>query len=318
MQTEDEAGVRAELTDAHRERAEEGLRDLRCAFLEGTREKEDRIYTAEFAVEGDRIWAGRSGIKQSTTTAQRSCKGGGLGEGMLHKREADFVALAVNDGEHAFRHAGVCCGFDDCGCDHLTRARMAWMGFHHDRATDAERADGVRSGDGDGEREIAGTKDDHWPQRHHHAAHIRLWKRLTVGNRAVNACLDPRAFADDFGKQPGLTCGSATLGGHTGHGQAGLGMSPLEEGITKSLDVVGDGLKKESPLLRRLRAKLVKGRIRSSQGSICVRGWGLIECNRQLLARGGITGVERSAVRRSDFACDDGLAVELHEVKKVS
>ena len=82
---------------------------------------------------------------------------------------------------------------------------MTGMRLDHHRASRAERAHGVRSRHGDGERKIARAENHDRPDRLHHAPHIRFRQRLAVRDGPIDARLEPGAFADKLGKQPRLT-----------------------------------------------------------------------------------------------------------------
>ena len=65
------------------------------------------------------------------------------------------------------------------------------MRLDDDRATGSEGANRIRADDADGEREIAGTKNDNWSDGLEDAAHVGFGRWHAIWHGAVDTCLGP-------------------------------------------------------------------------------------------------------------------------------
>jgi hypothetical protein len=229
------------LTDAHGDGADVGLANLGGALFEGTGEEEDGIDAAHLGIDGDGLGTRGGDVHERAAAAQGAGEGYGLGERVGDEGAAELVAAALQEGEGGLGQAGLLQGGMDGAAEHLTGAGVGGVALHDDGAACGEGADGVGADDADGEGEIAGTEDDDGADGEEHLAHVGLRRGSTIRQGAVNAERGPGAFTDQRGEHFALTDGAATLASEAGHGEGGLRMGALEEGVAEGEDLIGEG-----------------------------------------------------------------------------
>jgi hypothetical protein len=133
----------------------------------------------------------------------------------------------------------------------------------------------VRADDADGKGEVAGAKDHDRSDAAAGRGGHRAWAGAALRLGAVDAGLGPGAFADQRGEHAALVDGAAALAGEARHGQGGLGMGALEQGIAEGEDFLGQGFEQEGAGLGAGAAQAVKGAIGSAQRLIGLGGGGL-------------------------------------------
>jgi hypothetical protein len=95
---------------------------------------------------------------------------------------------------------------------------------------------GVATGNGKGEREVAGAEHCHRADRHQHASQIRARHGRALGQRTIDPGVDPAALAHEGLEHAKLIDGAPALAGQTRRGQSGLCLRPLGQHIAERID----------------------------------------------------------------------------------
>jgi hypothetical protein len=182
------------------------------------------------------------------------------------------------------------------------------MGFHDHGATRGECRGRVPAGHRECEGKITRAQNAHRPERHQHAPQIRPWRGLAIGQRGINAGIDPRTFADQCGESFQLTAGPVALGIQTIHRQPRLGVDALKERVTQGDDLVGDGVEKIRPHINIEPAVNFEGLVGMMQGAVDIRGGGFVHrwLESRAVERAG--GVKRFRGIRGGFTGDDAMS----------
>jgi hypothetical protein len=125
------------------------------------------------------------------------------------------------------------------------------MSFDDDRVRPGERGDGVASCDGEGEGEVAGTKDSDWADGEQSSAKVGSGQGLAVGESAVYVRLEPGAGADEICEETDLVEGTGALPGEAGEREAGFAGGAFEQSVAERVDLIGYLKQKVSDLVRR-------------------------------------------------------------------
>ncbi|OBX36160.1 hypothetical protein A8U91_00501 [Halomonas elongata] len=135
---------------------------------------------------------------------------------------------------------------------------------------------------------------------------------LALGQRGVDAHVEPFTIAHDLGEQAQLAAGAAALALEACARQAGLGHGAFDQFIADALDLVGDRLEKARPGLETRFAVAVEGRPGQLAGAfdlgLASGGEGRLEC----LAGGRVDGVEGLARGQNGFTSDELRAFYSH------
>jgi hypothetical protein len=118
-------------------------------------------------------------------------KGNGLSDGMADQFRADLMTAAMKHREAGIRQTSAAQCIENRTGEHFAGAWMSRVSLDDDWTTGSEGANRVRADDADGEREIAGTKNDNWSDGLEDAAHVGFGCWHTFRHGAVNAGLSP-------------------------------------------------------------------------------------------------------------------------------
>src|SRR5512147_1762548 len=99
---------------------------------------------------------------------------------MLNKREANVWINGVQHRESTFRKTEPLHCLSDDACDQFRSAGVSGMSFYDDRILRREGGSGITSGNGVGERKVAGTENHYGSKRDQHAPKVRARDRFTI------------------------------------------------------------------------------------------------------------------------------------------
>ena len=132
IQAEDDAGIRAELSDTHRDRLDVRGGDIVRARCQRAWQENHRIDAAHFRVDRDRIRPGCAGVEQCPTATERAGERDRPGCGMPDKRQAGFVGDAVEHRKDPGRQAFTLDRGSDGFGNQFARARVGGMRLDDD------------------------------------------------------------------------------------------------------------------------------------------------------------------------------------------
>ena len=273
-------GLGAELAGAEGKGAEEILGQLGGPLAQRGRQHEDRISARHLSEAGDGVRARGALVHQRPAAVERAGESDGAYQRMLDQRRADFAPRAEKRGKGAVGQAFGGDGFGNEQGDHLTRAGVGLMRLDDDGAAGSEGGCGVAASHGEGEREVAGSKDDDGAERAQHRPQIDARHWLAIGDGGIDARLNPGTLFNQPGKEAKLAGGAADLSRESRHRQRGFKMRALGD-----LFLV---------LVERIGAAAQKCSARFAAGSrIALKGFGG-------KARGGVNLSVRGGVDRPD------------------
>ena len=167
---------------------------------------ENRVHTAEFAIEG--YWRRAAGGDVGQGAARRGRAGERRSAHPLIAQRGDGVVTTLDEGEHAVWQPGTrqCLGDDPGG--RTAQSWVAFMGLDDDRVSRRQRGRGVATGDREGKREVRRGKDEYRAHRDVDATHIRPRPDDVVGIGVVDTRVEVGALRDNLGEKPQLPCGA--------------------------------------------------------------------------------------------------------------
>ena len=233
---------------------------------------------------------------------------------MFHHRDADARATAVHEGKQPRRQAARRDRAHHGLTDEFGGARVGAMGFHDDRATGREGRSRVAARDRERERKVARPKNNDRPERDQHAPQIGPRERLPLGQRRIDARIDPRTVSHDGGKQTELAAGARAFAGETREREAGLGVGALEERITERLDLGGDGLEELRPRGGGTFAVICKSLRRRLERGVDFAERGFVKIGRERFARSGIDRAKGRAAGGAGLAGEQTFSSEAHKI----
>nr|GEU28270.1 hypothetical protein [Tanacetum cinerariifolium] len=315
-QRQHQAGVGAELAHAQRERTGKRGGDLLGAVGQRRRQQEHRIDRAHFGVHGNRHRPRRGNGHQRHAAAARTGEAHGLDGRMAHQLLADGVAGTRQQREHAARQTANFHRFRDRAADQFRGAGMGEVPAQHDRATGGKGGSGVATGNRERQREVTGRENGNRAHADH--AHAQFGTRWhAVGQRAVDAHVVPRAFAQQVGEQLQLAHGAAPLTFDTGARQAAFGHRAFHQRVAEFQDLGGDGFQEHGALFVADRAERVECGFRRTARGIDLRVVDREKFGVEQLAGSRVPGAQRRSRALDGLARDEcfaGFAFLDHDV----
>ena len=129
--------------------------------------------------------------------------------------------------------------------------------------------------------------------------------RLTLGQRRVDAHVEPLAGAHHLGEQPQLAAGTPALALDAPPGQAGFGHRALDQRVAERLDLGGYRLEERRAFLQRGLAVAVEGRPGEAAGAIDVVGGAAGIGRLQALIGARVDGLNRLAGPSDGLLADE-------------
>src|SRR6185503_19097705 len=159
---------------------------------------------------------------------------------MFYKCLSDFVPTREKQAEDTLGHIAFASSLGDSNADQFGSTGMSSVSIDYYRASGRERRGRVTAGYRICKWKIAGAKNGDRSKRSKHCPQVRFWHRLTVGNRVVDARVDPRTFVQKVGKHPELHARSCPFAMKARCRQRSLQRRTFEKCVAESLDIVGD------------------------------------------------------------------------------
>ncbi len=131
---------------------------------------------------------------QCLPTACRSVKATALHRRMLHKGRTHLCSRIQQQAKHPSRQATCCTATRTAVADQLTVPGVRRVSLHHHRTPGRQCRRGIPARHRKRKRKIARAKHRHRSYRPQHRPHIRSRQRLPVGQRLIDARINPRAF----------------------------------------------------------------------------------------------------------------------------
>ena len=163
---------------------------------------------------------------------------------MLNQSLAHFAITALDQREHASRHAGLFDGGVDGLGDQFAGPGMGGVALDDNRAACRQRRGGIAAGHRERQREVGRTEHRDRAGRPLDNLEIGPRQRLAVRQRFIVAAIEIVAFFDMGGKQAQLPRGASALAFQTRLGQTGFLRTDLCDGIAPRIDFFGDGVEK--------------------------------------------------------------------------
>ena len=199
-------------------------------------------------------------------------------------------------------------GIGDERGDHFAGGWVRGVRLDDHGASCGQGGSGVSARDGEGEGEVAGAEDGDGTQRPQHGADVGAWERLAIGECGVDAGVDPGTFLHNRGEEAQLVAGAAYFAGQARHGEGGFEVGALGQFLLVGVEGVGDAAEKGGPF----RARELAVKSESSRGlagglvGVCNAG-GVVRRG-QLLAGGGVLGMEGDTRLGAAMSAEKGCA----------
>lgn len=158
---EEQAGLGAELPGIGGDGPDEVVGDgAGGVSVEGGRKDDDGVEVAHFGEDGDGVGTGGGGVDEDAARQGGAGEADGTGGGMGDEGNAEGGSGPLEEGENAGREMVPGGGGDDGFRDEFGGSGVGFVGFDDDGVSRGECGGGISSGDGVGEGEVAGPKDD--------------------------------------------------------------------------------------------------------------------------------------------------------------
>ena len=281
---EGDAGVGAELAHPHGQRRGPARADRAPARGGGGGQDEDGVHRPKLAKERDRLGPRGAQVEERPPRAETAGEADRLDERMAHHGVTQVVAVALQQREHARRHAGRADCVEDRARDQLGRAGMGRVTLDDDRAARRQRRRRVAARGREGEREVRGAEHRNRPKRALHQPQVGAGRGLAVGQRRVVAQVEMAPRLDMVGEQPQLAGGAPGLAHQPRLGQAGLGHGAGYDRVAARVDSARDGAQEGGAVGARSGGEIREGSFGHVGGAPHLGGTGALHRQRRGIA----------------------------------